>query len=129
METEFNLVDEPWVPCIRTDGQAEHLSLRDTLIRAHQLREIAGESPLVTAALYRLLLAVLHRVFGPEDHDAWCNLWETGHWDTVQLDTYLEQWQHRFNLFDSEHPFYQVDEPRVRQKPITRISTKDFWKI
>jgi CRISPR system Cascade subunit CasA len=96
------------------------LGLRDTLVRAHELRELHGESPLVTASLHRLLLAVVHRVFdGPQDWEAWETLWKPGRWEAGQIDSYLDQWHDRFNLFDPEYPFYQyeaaserVDEPR-----------------
>ncbi len=121
MALKFNLVDEPWIPCIRTEGQAVELGLRDTLVQAHELRELAGESPLVVAALYRLLLVVLHRVFGPEGYDAWYALWRAGHWDGARLDAYLEQWEHRFNLLDSRRPFYQVADDRVKPKPLNSL--------
>ena len=65
MSVSFDLLKRAWVPCIRADGTLDELSLRDALVRAHELRALHGESPLVVAALYRLLLAVLHRVFGP----------------------------------------------------------------
>ncbi len=123
MTFSFNLVDLPWIPCIRHDGSAVELSLREVLVQAHQLRELGGESPLVTAALYRLLLAVLHRVFGPKNPDAWASLWNHGHgpWDEVALDRYFAQWRHRFDLFDARQPFYQAPDDRVRPVSITTM--------
>jgi CRISPR system Cascade subunit CasA len=121
MEVEFNLIDAPWIPCLCSDGQAVELGLRDTLVQAHELRELAGESPLVTAALYRLLLAVLHRVFGPEDYDTWCHLWRAGCWNAAWLDAYLGQWCHRFNLFDPERPFYQASDDRAKPKSLNSL--------
>jgi CRISPR system Cascade subunit CasA len=121
MALKFNLVDEPWIPCIHTGGQAVELGVRDTLVQAHELRELAGESPLVTAALHRLLLAVLHRVFGPEGYDTWYALWEAGRWDGARLDTYLEQWRHRFDLFDPQRPFYQAPDDRVKPKSLNSL--------
>lgn len=60
---EFNLVDQSWIPCLLRDGgKPQELSLRDTLIGAHEIRELCDDSPLVTVSLHRLLLAVLHRV-------------------------------------------------------------------
>ncbi len=98
MSTEFNLIDASWIPCIRANGQAANLGLREALLQAHELRELTGESPLVTAALHRFLLAVLHRVFGPKDQDAWRALWEARRWDPFSLDAYLTKWHDRFNL-------------------------------
>ena len=73
----FNLLDEPWIPCVFLgSGALQELGLRDTLVRAHEIRAIVDPSPLVTVALHRLLLAVLHRVFGPLNAAAWARLWE-----------------------------------------------------
>jgi CRISPR system Cascade subunit CasA len=117
----FDLIDEPWITCTGADGGRIGLGLRDTLAQAHMLREVSGESPLVTAALYRLLLAVLHRVFGPDGYDAWHALWSPGHFDTARIAAYLEQWRGRFDLFDPTHPFYQAADERVRPKPVNSL--------
>lgn len=103
----FNLVDEPWLPCVRLDGTIAVLSLRDTLTQAHQLQSLTGDSPPQTAALHRFLLAILHRVFGPEDEDAWGELWDAKIFEEERLNAYLGVWKHRFDLFDAERPFYQ----------------------
>lgn len=112
----FNLVDEPWIPCLRLDGTPVDLSLRDTLAQAHELQMVAAESPQTTAALMRLLLAILHRVFGPPDEGAWAELWTAQRFDAVALDAYFQKWRHRFDLFDAERPFYQTDDRRVQAK-------------
>lgn len=121
MNPTFDLLTCPWVPCIESDGRSVELGLRDALLRAHELRELHGESPLVTAALHRLLLAVLHRVFGPATHREWAALWQTGRWDAAQLDAYLARWRHRFDLFDPHRPFYQAPDPRVQPKPVSSL--------
>jgi CRISPR system Cascade subunit CasA len=114
-KVSFNLIDEAWIPCIPlTGGLPRELSLREALARAHELREISDLSPLVTVALHRLLLAVVHRVCrpagapaGPADARAWSELWRRGRWDEGALDQYLDEWHARFDLFDTEYPFYQ----------------------
>jgi CRISPR system Cascade subunit CasA len=121
MNPSFNLVNSPWIPCIDAEGRAVDLSLQDALGQAHEMRELYGESPLVTAALYRLLVAALHRIFGPADLEAWDALWNAGHWDINRLDTYFEQWQHRFDLFDDQHPFYQASDERVKPKSVASL--------
>ncbi len=116
MTLHFNLLDERWIPCVRvSDGTDEEYSLTDVLIRAHELREIRDSSPLVTAALHRLLLAVIHRTLqrggnqaGPASWEEWRDLWEQKHFDAPQLVRYFDQWQHRFALFSDDHPFYQA---------------------
>lgn len=106
----FNLVDEGWIPCRKeaVSGEITLLGLRDTLIRAHEFAELTDPSPLVTVAIHRLLLAVLHRNFGPKDADAWAVLWRLGLFDSQALNTYFTNWQHRFDLFDDKYPFYQT---------------------
>lgn len=113
MTCSFNLVDQPWVPCVAPNGRVDELSLHDALARAHEYRELGGESPLVTASLYRLLLAILHRIYGPEGRDAWRALWERGQWNLPPLEAYLAEWRHRFDLFDAERPFFQGDHPTI----------------
>jgi CRISPR system Cascade subunit CasA len=73
------------------DGRMEPLSLRDTLVQAHTIREIYTDSPLTVAALHRLLLAVLHRVFRPMNRHVWAELWVKGQgqWKPTTLDEYL----------------------------------------
>jgi CRISPR system Cascade subunit CasA len=121
MNPTFDLLQSPWVPCIRADGTTVELGLHDALAQAHELRELHGESPLVTAALYRLLLAMLHRVFGPATYAEWAALWAARRWDAARLDAYLDCWRHRFDLFDPEHPFYQAPDERVKPKSIVSL--------
>ena len=104
----FNLIDEPWIPCTMLDGTRQTLGIREVLAQARDVEEIGGESPPVTAALHRLLLAVLHRNFDIEDSDAWGCLWEEGRFDVEKLNAYFKRWHKRFDLFDEKRPFFQV---------------------
>lgn len=104
----FNLVHEPWIPCVSLGGEALEVGLQATLLRAHEVREISDPSPLVTVALHRLLLAVLHRVFGPGSVDEWATLWRGKRVPEDPIREYLRRWEARFDLFDEERPFYQT---------------------
>ena len=106
----FNLINQPWIPCVTsTETNVKPLSLRETLARSAEIVEIADTSPLVVAAIHRFLLAVVHRVAnGPATMDHWHDLWTAGELDIRSLDAYLEKHRHRFDLFDSIHPFYQT---------------------
>jgi CRISPR system Cascade subunit CasA len=113
MKSTFNLIDESWIPCIllKGDGSLEPFGLRDTLIRAHEIREIYSDSPLTVAAIHRLLLAIVHDVFGPPrspDRAAWVALWEARQWDAQKLNDYFAKWHAHFYLFHDQYPFYQV---------------------
>jgi CRISPR system Cascade subunit CasA len=109
MTSPFNLIDEPWVPCALKHGQIAELGLAEVLRRAPEIVSIAEASPLRTICLYRLLLALTHRVIdGPKDDDAWDAAARRGRLPDQQIDAYLSTWRHRFNLFDEERPFMQV---------------------
>lgn len=107
---EFNLIDEPWVPCIDMRGHRVEFGIRDTLAKSHELREICDDSPLVTAAIHRMLLALLYRAFkGPTDMAGWKVTWGEGRFDgNHAIQSYLDAWRGRFWLLDEKHPFYQM---------------------
>lgn len=122
----FNLIDERWIPCIRAeDGRSVTLSLRETLAQSHTLYDIAADTPLQTAALYRLLIAILLRVYQPTaaNFDLWQTMWQSQTWDMELINAYLDEQKPHFDLFAQERPFYQSDsdDSRVRPKPMTSI--------
>ena len=113
----FSLIDQPWVPCTMLDGTRRPLGLRDVLTQAPSIGEVGGDSPLVVAAIYRLLLALLHRNFDIDDERKWGAHWKRRAFDVGVIDDYFGRWRDRFNLFDDEKPFYQVaslDETKAR---------------
>lgn len=117
MTYSFNLIDRAWIPCARLDGRMEELSLREALEQAHELRGVQGDSPLETASLYRLLLAVIHSALrGPKTKSAWAELWNAKQFDMGKLDDYFKKWQTRFDLFDKERPFYQFKDTEMVEK-------------
>jgi len=119
----FNLVDEKWIPCIMLDGTTSEFSLLETLARAHEIKEVFDQSPLITASLHRLLLAILHRNFGPASIQEWRAIWEVGHFDRKVLQDYFGKWHSRFDLFDEEHPFYQSQGFVLKKKtPLKRLA-------
>lgn len=121
MTPTFNLISESWLPCINARGQMVELSLQETLSNAHELRELYDESPLVTAALHRLLLAILHRLFGPASRRDWHGLWQQGRWPAEPLEAYFTQWRDRFELFHADRPFFQAPDDRVRPKSVMHL--------
>jgi len=106
---QFNLLDEPWLPCITHEGERKDVGIRDALLGAQDFADLRDPSPLVTAALHRLLLAILHRAYdGPQDLNAWQGIWEVSAFDPQRVGGYLDQWQERFDLFHQDYPFYQI---------------------
>lgn len=125
MTPSFNLIDQPWIPCIRLDGKRDELSLRGVLAQAHELREIRGDTPLETASLLRLLLAVLHRVGGLQNRSEWIEMWKQRRFDadfkfsTHSFNGYFGsvELKPRFDLFDKSHPFFQIADDSVLGDP------------
>jgi CRISPR system Cascade subunit CasA len=116
----FDLASQPWIPVLRSDGRPDLVGIREALAAAPEILAVDASSPLVTAALHRLLLAVLHRVIaGPADAEDWDAVWSAGRFDRARLDEYLGAWVDRFDLFGARHPFMQ--DPQVaaaESKPV-----------
>ena len=112
MKLSYDLLKEPWIPVLTKDGTIEDVGLRDLLVRAHELREIAHDSPLVVASMTTLLVALLQSAWQEEEEDEldeeWKQLWKSGRFDPSVLDAYFEKWSDRFDLFHENFPFYQT---------------------
>ncbi len=104
----FDLTRERWIQCQTHDGELLEASLGEVFEQAPNLRGLASESPIVDAAVRRLLLTILHRCFGPEDDVAWRELWDCSEFSVSAIHSYLDKWRERFDLFHSERPFFQI---------------------
>lgn len=120
MSISFNLIDEAWIPII-AEGDFLEVSLREMLARAADLREISCETAIQSTAILPLALAILHRVFGPVDFDAWHALWQAGAFDMERLDAYFTSWRERFDLFHAQRPFLQMPDARVDPKSLIHL--------
>jgi CRISPR system Cascade subunit CasA len=103
----YDLRFERWIPVVDLDGVSREVGLVDVLVGAHTLRRIAGETPPMTAALYRLVLALAHRVYGPQEAEDWAEMWEDPMLPREPVDAYVARWGDRFDLFDEHRPFLQ----------------------
>lgn len=124
---KFNLLDEPWICLLQQDGSVIQVSLPQAFEQAHRVKNLAGELPTQDFAMLRLLLAVLLTVFSRVDvqgHDApittvdqafdrWRQLWELKQFPVQPIRSYLENYRHRFWLFDEKFPFYQVPSASI----------------
>lgn len=125
--TKFNLIDEPWIPCIDLQGCQVEYGICDTLFKAHELREICDDSPLVTVAVHRLLLAILYRAFsGPTKFSEWRKLYLLNKFDQKTIQTYLDKCRGRFDLLSSIRPFYQMAGLETKATiSVSRLATED----
>ncbi|MYT16176.1 MULTISPECIES: type I-E CRISPR-associated protein Cse1/CasA [unclassified Streptomyces] len=118
----FDLVSRPWLPIQFLDGTTTELSLRDAFAQAADIRRLVGDVPTQEFALLRLMLAILHdAVEGPEDLDAWEELWETE--DPFRaLPGYLDRHRARFDLLHPERPFFQVAGLRTEKDEVASLN-------
>ena len=122
-DTEFNLIDEPWIRVIDKSCNVTEVSLMDAIINAHKYKALSGELPTQDVAVMRLLLAVLHTVISRYDEtgeecvldddedeatERWKAFWDNGRFPENAVRDYLEKWYDRFWLFHPERPFGQV---------------------
>lgn len=108
--SQFNLIDEKWIPVRFLDGTRDEIGLgiSETLLRSQEIAAIEDPSPLVEAALYRFLLAVLYRAIGgPTGSDETKTLFRDG-LPGNKIMAYLEEKRDRFWLFDEKYPFGQI---------------------
>ncbi|MBU1168600.1 MAG: type I-E CRISPR-associated protein Cse1/CasA [Proteobacteria bacterium] len=108
-EFSFNLIDEPWIPCVIQSGEYKEMGLKELLLSAHDISGFDLQNPLEEAALYRMLLALVHRIVdGPKDTMAWKELYQSEEFKESKVIEYFEKWHSRFDLFSEEYPFYQT---------------------
>lgn len=121
-ETEYNLLDEPWIRVMDKDCHVYEVSLRDAIINAHKYSSLAGELPTQDIVILRLMLAILHTVFSRVDSggnecffedeeealEQWKALWDHGRIPEKPVNDYLNKWHERFWLFHPDRPFGQV---------------------
>jgi CRISPR system Cascade subunit CasA len=124
MMPEYDLVRQPWIPC-ESSGVINDTSLFDVLANAHLIAAVTDPCPPVTVSLYRLLLAVLHRVFGPGDQEEWQRLWVSGRFDTNRLESYFDEWEESFDLFSARTPFYQ--DPALADPGMEHLTKPLAW--
>jgi CRISPR system Cascade subunit CasA len=107
----FDLLTEPWIRVRALDGGPEELSIRGVFAAATRLGSITGDLPTQSVAIYRLLLALLHRSVINADEsetDQWARLWRAGELPLDRLNAYLDAHTERFDLLHPQTPFYQV---------------------
>ncbi|GGM21805.1 type I-E CRISPR-associated protein Cse1/CasA [Deinococcus aerophilus] len=104
----FNLLHEPWIPVRPLNGgPVREVGLRELLLHAHTFGRIDDPSPLVTVALLRLTLALLHRALrGPTTTEQAAE-WYAHGFPTKTLEAYFQTWEDHFDLFHPQKPFWQ----------------------
>lgn len=110
MRASFNVLDQGWIPVVRQGEREELLGIRETLARAHELRELSSASPLEEYGLYRFLGLFLMDALRPESTEEIENLLKAGKFDQEAIEQYISLCRGEgvtFDLFDEERPFLQ----------------------
>lgn len=127
MRPSFNVLDEPWIPVVGLDGIRECLGIRETLRRAHELKEISVVSPLEEFSVYRFLSVFLMDALRPKRLSDIKKIFNCGFFDMERIEDYLffcDCEGVSFDLFDEKRPFMQAafsDELDKEAKPISCI--------
>jgi len=117
----MNLVQESWIPVVKTDGKKAEANLRDIFLSGAGYADLAIR-PHERVALMRLLICIAQAALkGPENLDHWKKAPELL---PKKADEYLTKWPDSFNLFHPVKPFLQITELKhSKQAP---VSTLDF---
>ncbi len=129
METQsFNLTKEKWILVLDPDFRIQELSLVELFREWESLKEIRGDNPPTTLALYRFLLAMMHRAYlGPKDTDHWKEIFQD---NGKRVIKYLQDRQDCFDLFHPTHPFMQDPAlPIEKAVPIHSIHTMSTSEV
>ncbi len=111
----MNLVDDPWIPVIGTDGESFEASLKEVFSKGDEIADLAA-NPCQRIALMRLLICIAQAALdGPKDEDDWRTC--RPRLGPAAL-AYLEKWRETFNLF-GDHAFLQVDGLEASDNALT----------
>jgi len=124
MNPSFNLIDEPWIPCVLMNGKRAETSLWGALESAPDIQFVSAEYPPMTASILMLLLALLYRTQTIPSDLEWERIWKEGGFDLQDITDYLKKWWGCFDLFDAHHPFYQDTLIGQREKDRKNLAGK-----
>ena len=138
-EKKFNLIDEPWIRAIATDGEEKTYSIKDIFLNAHEIAFIAGETELQNTAVLRLLIAISVTCFYRYDKngceskltdedqalDRYKAVWDNKKFPEKFITGYLDQWHEYFYLIGGSNPFYQVPEKYTREIDDSKNKSKN----
>lgn len=120
----FNVLDDAWIPVkFKGASPTKELGIRQVLLKANEIIEVATDNPLETLSINRLILGFVASAF-PElsELEVWIRCWEREKFDEPKLNSYLEKFSDRFDLFSATRPFYQHPNTEAKEySPLTRL--------
>ncbi|MBI4285285.1 MAG: type I-E CRISPR-associated protein Cse1/CasA [Chloroflexi bacterium] len=103
----YNLIEERWIPILRTDGRPGRVGIKEALTQADRIRCIYSASPLDIFAVHRFLLTLLYwkaDLVGGVEKVRSALL--KGELPSDVLNG-IKKEAHRFDLFGEQSPFLQ----------------------
>ncbi|TJZ99606.1 type I-E CRISPR-associated protein Cse1/CasA [Actinacidiphila oryziradicis] len=107
------MTEQPCIP-VRVHGRHEALSLREVLLRAHEIEDLAVPVPPAQSGLLRVLAAIAARLTGLDDPELSARQWtarrrallqEPAGFDPLRVEDYLSRYV--WDLFDTVRPWWQ----------------------
>ena len=123
----FDLRERGWIPVRESNGRVREMGLEEVMRRAHELRQVEGESPLETVSLYRLLVGLAHHlVVDFSSVKEWRGIGAQAKFDETKVTRYFHDspWADRFGLFEGKFPFWQcpglvnIDAKTKAERPV-----------
>lgn len=113
----LNLLQDAWIPVIRSGGDRNLISPADITNDTNQnpIIDIDWPRPDFRVATLELLTGIFATMFPPEESDDWIERWHTPP-QTEQLQTALHPFVHAFNL-DAEGPRFLQDFENLVASP------------
>ncbi|MDU0289569.1 type I-E CRISPR-associated protein Cse1/CasA [Saccharothrix longispora] len=122
-----------WLPVLTARGEHDTLSLREVMLRAHELRDIAVPIPPAASAVLRVLYVLAARISAldtaPDSgkSEDWLahrrSVVTTGRFRLEAVNAYFDAHRDRWDLFSPTHPWMQDPQllDQARQVGINRL--------
>ncbi len=104
----FNLWREPWITVERPSAELDILSLHDVLLQANEIHTLYEPSPLIVAAIHRLLVAILQDIYQPQRSPDLVAIWRNEAFHFHKITDFGDRYADRFDLFSEDAPFLQT---------------------
>lgn len=125
----FDVMKEPWIPVIGSDGAQYELSILDLLRKAPELQGIHIASPLEEFGVYRFLSTLLMDALRPNTQEDIQAVLRRGSFDMNQINRYLrlcESTGLTFDILNSSRPLLQPPYNKLWDGDTDSVTRMDF---
>lgn len=122
MNDFYNLFEEPWISVIHKDLSYWNYGIKQLLLNAHEILELAEDNPLTKYGIYRILIALVMDAFKLRSIDTLDDCLGEEKFSPQIIEQYYKDQKAKFFLFSELNPFFQ--NPNLRN-----IENKDKKNI